>query len=121
MGDSVIIDGSHGVGGGQILRTALTLSAITGRLLAIQRLRAGRPKPGLAAQHLTAVLSAAELCRAAVSGATLGSETLSFRPTAWVIGQFGIADVLIEGREGGPARVSVRPKAAAAGAHGRPV
>jgi RNA 3'-terminal phosphate cyclase (ATP) len=81
MGDSVIIDGSHGEGGGQILRTALTLSAITGRPLTIARLRAGRPKPGLAAQHLTAVLSAAELCRAEVSGATLESETLSFRPT----------------------------------------
>jgi RNA 3'-terminal phosphate cyclase (ATP) len=81
MGDSVIIDGSHGEGGGQILRTALTLSAITGRPLTIARLRAGRPKPGLAAQHLTAVLSVAELCRAEVSGATLGSETLSFRPT----------------------------------------
>jgi RNA 3'-terminal phosphate cyclase (ATP) len=81
MGDSVIIDGSHGEGGGQILRTALTLSAITGRPLTIARLRAGRPKPGLAAQHVTAVLSAAELCRAEVSGAALGSETLSFRPT----------------------------------------
>ena len=81
MSDSVIIDGSHGEGGGQILRTALALSAITGRPLAIARLRAGRPKPGLAAQHLTAVLSVAELCRAELSGATLGSETLSFRPT----------------------------------------
>jgi RNA 3'-terminal phosphate cyclase (ATP) len=81
MGESVTIDGSHGEGGGQILRTALTLSAITGRPLTIARLRAGRPKPGLAAQHLTAVLSAAELCRAEVSGAALGSETLSFRPT----------------------------------------
>jgi RNA 3'-terminal phosphate cyclase (ATP) len=79
--DSVVIDGSHGEGGGQILRTALTLSAITGRPLIIQRLRAGRQKPGLAAQHLTAVLSAAELCRAVVSGAALGSENLSFRPT----------------------------------------
>jgi RNA 3'-terminal phosphate cyclase (ATP) len=81
MGDSVIIDGSHGEGGGQILRTALTLSAITGRPLTIARLRAGRPKPGLAAQHVTAVLSAVELCRAEVWGARLGSETLSFRPT----------------------------------------
>ncbi|MFN3744900.1 MAG: RNA 3'-terminal phosphate cyclase [Hyphomicrobiaceae bacterium] len=82
MGESVIIDGSYGEGGGQILRTALTLSAITGRPLRIESLRARRPKPGLAAQHLTAVLSAAELCQAEVSGATLSSETLSFRPTA---------------------------------------
>ena len=82
MEDSVIIDGSHGEGGGQILRTALILSAVAGRPLRIERLRAGRPKPGLAAQHVTAVLSVAELCRAEVSGATLGSESLSFRPTA---------------------------------------
>jgi RNA 3'-terminal phosphate cyclase (ATP) len=81
MGDTVIIDGSHGEGGGQVLRTALTLSAITGRPLRIERLRAGRPKPGLAAQHVTAVRSVAELCRADVSGATLGSQSLAFRPT----------------------------------------
>jgi RNA 3'-terminal phosphate cyclase len=78
MGGSVIIDGSHGEGGGQILRTALTLSAITGRPLRMQRLRAGRPKPCLAAQHVTAVLS---VCQAQVSGATLGSQSLSFWPT----------------------------------------
>jgi RNA 3'-terminal phosphate cyclase (ATP) len=82
MGDSVIIDGSHGEGGGQILRSALALSAITGRTLKIERLCAGRPKRSLAAQHVTAVLSVAELCRAKVAGATLGSEVLSFRPTA---------------------------------------
>jgi RNA 3'-terminal phosphate cyclase (ATP) len=46
--------------------------------------------------------------------------TRHLETNAWVIGQFGIADIFIEGREGGPARVSVRPKAAA-GAHGRPV
>jgi RNA 3'-terminal phosphate cyclase len=101
MGDSVIIDGSHGEGGGQVLRTALTLSAITGRPLKIARLRVGRPKPGLAAQHLTAV-------------------TRHLETYAWVIGQFGLADVLIERRAGGPALVSVRPKVAAAAAQGRP-
>jgi RNA 3'-terminal phosphate cyclase (ATP) len=102
MGDGVIIDGSHGEGGGQILRTALTLSAITGRPLTIARLRAGRPKPGLAAQHLTAVLSAAELCRAEVSGATLGSETLSFRPTVPPQADDYLFDVAAA-REGGSA------------------
>jgi RNA 3'-terminal phosphate cyclase (ATP) len=102
MGDSVIIDGSHGEGGGQILRTALTLSAITGRPLRIQRLRAGRPKPGLAAQHLTAVLSVAELCRAEVSGAMLGSETLSFRPTVPPRADDYLFDVAAA-REGGSA------------------
>lgn len=102
MGDSVIIDGSHGEGGGQILRTALTLSAITGRPLTIARLRARRPKPGLAAQHLTAVLSAAELCRAELSGATLGSETLSFRPTVPPQADDYLFDVAAA-REGGSA------------------
>jgi RNA 3'-terminal phosphate cyclase (ATP) len=81
MGETVIIDGSHGEGGGEVLRTALTLSAISGRPLRIERVRARRPKPGLAAQHVTAVLSVGKLCRAEVSGATLGSESLSFRPT----------------------------------------
>ena len=80
MGEWIAIDGSHGEGGGQLLRTAVTLSAITGRALLIEHIRAGRRKPGLAAQHLTAVLSVAKLCEAEVSGATLSSETLSFQP-----------------------------------------
>ena len=80
MGECITIDGSHGEGGGQLLRTAVTLSAITGRALLIEHIRAGRRKPGLAAQHLTAVLSVAKLCEAEVSGATLSSETLSFQP-----------------------------------------
>lgn len=49
----MIIDGSYGEGGGQILRTSLSLAAITGKSLQINRIRAGREKPGLAAQHLT--------------------------------------------------------------------
>jgi RNA 3'-terminal phosphate cyclase (ATP) len=71
--------------------------------------------------HLTdqALLPLALAC--APSTFTCEEVTRHLEANAWVIGQFGIADVLIEGREGGPARVSVRPKAAAAGAHGRPV
>ena len=80
MGEHIAIDGSHGEGGGQLLRTAVTLSAITGQALVIEHIRAGRRTPGLAAQHLTAVLSVAKLCEAEVAGATLSSETLSFRP-----------------------------------------
>jgi RNA 3'-terminal phosphate cyclase (ATP) len=68
--DRVIIDGAHGEGGGQILRTALSLSAITGRPLRIERIRAARRSPGLAAQHLTAVRVAAALCGARSSAAT---------------------------------------------------
>jgi RNA 3'-terminal phosphate cyclase (ATP) len=66
--DRVISDGAHGEGGGQILRTALSLSAITGRPLRIERIRARRRNPGLAAQHLTAVRAAAAICGAQLSG-----------------------------------------------------
>jgi RNA 3'-terminal phosphate cyclase (ATP) len=74
------IDGSYGEGGGQILRTSLSLAAITGRSLRIGRIRAGRQKPGLAAQHLTAVRAAAAICQAQVHGDVLGSTTLEFIP-----------------------------------------
>jgi len=47
----LVIDGGYGEGGGQIVRTALSLSAITGRPIRLDRIRARRPKPGLAAQH----------------------------------------------------------------------
>jgi len=62
------IDGSYGEGCGQILRTSLSLAAITGRSLRIERIRAGCQKPGLAAQHLTAVRAAAAICQAKVYG-----------------------------------------------------
>lgn len=51
------IDGAYGEGGGQVLRTSLSLAIITGESVRLDRIRAGRQKPGLAAQHLTAVLS----------------------------------------------------------------
>ena len=76
----LLIDGAHGEGGGQILRTALCISAITGRPLRIDRVRALRRNPGLAAQHLTAVRAAAEICGAHISGDALGSTTLEFSP-----------------------------------------
>ncbi|WP_343639808.1 RNA 3'-terminal phosphate cyclase [Roseateles sp.] len=74
------LDGSHGEGGGQILRTALALSMCTGMPLRIERIRARRPKPGLMRQHLTCVLAAQEVCGATVVGAELGSQALEFRP-----------------------------------------
>jgi len=76
----IVIDGSYGEGGGQILRTTLSLSALTGKPVRIENIRAGRPKPGLAAQHLTGVLAAAEVCDAELEGAELGSQTLIFIP-----------------------------------------
>lgn len=74
------LDGSHGEGGGQILRTALALSMCTGMPLRIERIRAKRPKPGLMRQHLTCVLAAQEVCGATAIGAELGSQSLEFRP-----------------------------------------
>ncbi len=74
------IDGSYGEGGGQVLRTALALSAITGQPVRIERIRAGRRNPGLAPQHLTGVLALAEICGAEARGAAIGSTELLFQP-----------------------------------------
>ena len=74
------IDGSFGEGGGQILRTSLSLSVATGKPFRIEKIRAGRERPGLLRQHLTAVLAAAEICGADVESATLGSTELTFSP-----------------------------------------
>jgi RNA 3'-terminal phosphate cyclase (ATP) len=76
------LDGSAGEGGGQILRTALGLSLVTGTPFTIDRIRAGREKPGLLRQHLTAVRAAQEVGKAEVSGAAIGSRALTFRPGA---------------------------------------
>lgn len=74
------IDGRLGEGGGQVLRTSLSLSALTGRPFRITHLRANRGKPGLRPQHLTAVRAVARLCGAALTGDQLDSQTLEFCP-----------------------------------------
>ena len=76
----VDLDGAEGEGGGQVLRTALSLSMITGRPLRMVNVRARRAKPGLLRQHLTAVQAATQISSAEVEGATLGSQTLQFTP-----------------------------------------
>jgi RNA 3'-terminal phosphate cyclase (ATP) len=76
------IDGSAGEGGGQILRTALGLSLVTGQSFHIINIRANRKKPGLMRQHLTAVRAAAEIGSALVEGAEIGSGKLVFTPAA---------------------------------------
>jgi RNA 3'-terminal phosphate cyclase (ATP) len=85
------LDGAAGEGGGQILRTALSLSMITGKPFRIENIRAGRAKPGLLRQHLTAVSAAAEGCGASVDGAALGSKALSFTPGAVRSGEYKFA------------------------------
>ncbi len=74
------IDGSEGEGGGQILRSALALSTLTGEPFKITRIRAKRERPGLAAQHLTAVDGVRTLSGAKVEGARVGSTELAFFP-----------------------------------------
>ncbi len=74
------LDGSRGEGGGQILRTSLSLAMVTGKPFQIRQIRAGRPKPGLMRQHLTAVMAAAEVCDAETGGAELKSKKLEFAP-----------------------------------------
>ena len=74
------IDGSLGEGGGQIVRTAVALSAVTGKPVRITRIRQGRSKPGLAAQHARAITALAVICDARTSGATPGSSEIVFTP-----------------------------------------
>lgn len=82
MNDEVKIDGSYGEGGGQIIRTSLSLSALTGKPVTIDNVRARRSRPGLQPQHLTAVQAAARICNAALDGAEVGSKRFTFRPSS---------------------------------------
>ncbi len=89
------IDGNYGEGGGQILRSSLSLSAILNRPIRIKGIRAGRKKTGLAAQHLTCVNAVAAITDAQVIGGALGSQALTFQPQEIRGGHytFDVADV----------------------------
>ncbi len=87
----ITIDGSYGEGGGQILRTALALSLVTGQPFRIENIRAGRKRSGLMRQHLTAVNAAAEIGRAQVSGNAIGSKRFTFEPKAVQPGRYHYA------------------------------
>ena len=76
----IVIDGSYGEGGGQILRTSVALSVITGKPVKIVKIRANRPNPGLRPQHLHGILALKELSNAKVKGAQVGSTVLEFIP-----------------------------------------
>jgi RNA 3'-terminal phosphate cyclase (ATP) len=97
------LDGSTGEGGGQILRSALTLSMITGQPFHIRNIRANRPKPGLMRQHLAAVRAAATICDAEVTDADVGSTGLTFTPRCikggvyeFAIGTAGSATLVLQ-------------------------
>lgn len=82
------IDGSSGEGGGQILRSALSLSAVTGQGFEMTRIRAGRVRSGLRPQHLAAIRAVGMACGAKVNGAFDGSPDLRFQPGPVVSGEF---------------------------------
>ena len=82
------LDGSYGEGGGQILRTSLSFSALLGAPVKIESIRSGRPKPGLRPQHLTAVRALARITGAEVAGAELHSQEVTFKPRAPKPGQY---------------------------------
>ncbi|UCE73406.1 MAG: RNA 3'-terminal phosphate cyclase [Methanomassiliicoccales archaeon] len=90
------IDGSHGEGGGQILRTAISLSSFSQKPVRIINIRANRPNPGLNYQHMAAIKSVAELCKADVKGLTKGSRELEFHPNEILGGKFHF-DILTAG------------------------
>lgn len=104
MSDLVQIDGSFGEGGGQIIRTSLSLAAMTGRAVEISNVRGRRAKPGLQPQHLASVRAAAALCDAIVSGDAVGSTFFTFAPQAPVrageyrfdIGTAGAATLVVQ-------------------------
>jgi RNA 3'-terminal phosphate cyclase (ATP) len=82
------IDASHGEGGGQLVRTAVALAAITGQAIRLDNIRAKRDKPGLAPQHLTAVRAVASLCDASCEGLELRAQTFNFVPRPLHGGEF---------------------------------
>jgi len=86
--ESIVIDGSCGEGGGQILRTSLSLASITGKPLKLVNIRGGRKRPGLRPQHLTAVRACASVCEAKLDGAELGARKLTFVPGAIAPGSY---------------------------------
>jgi len=114
------IDGSLGEGGGQLLRTALSLSCITGKPFRIHNIRKSRSKPGLMRQHLVSVQAAARIAAAQVDGDQLGSGELSFLPGAvtpgdysFEIGTAGATSLVLQTlippllRAGGPSRLAL--------------
>ncbi len=87
----LFIDGSQGEGGGQVIRSAVALSILTATPISVTHVRAGRKKPGLLRQHLTAVKAAAQISNAHTEGVTLGSQAFRFEPAAPRSGRYHFA------------------------------
>jgi len=86
-----VIDGAQGEGGGQILRSSLTLAMCLGRPVRIENIRAGRKKPGLLRQHLTCLRAAQAICDAEVTGDEMGASCVTFRPGKVQSGEYRFA------------------------------
>ena len=82
----ITIDGQDG--GGQILRTALSLSMVLGKPFRMKNIRGQRSKPGLMRQHLTCVKAAQKITNAAVDGMEMNSQELVFSPEAICAGEY---------------------------------
>lgn len=91
MTQMLVIDGSQGEGGGQIVRSSLALAAVTGRPVRIDNIRAGRAKPGLMRQHLTAANAVAETCGGQLEGAGIGARSIRFLPGPVRPGDYGFS------------------------------
>ncbi len=85
------IDGAYGEGGGQVLRSALTLALVTGRPFRLVNIRAGRKHPGLRPQHLAAIQGAADISGARCDGARVNATELTFRPGRVIPGNHRVA------------------------------
>lgn len=117
-----VIDGSAGEGGGQILRTALTLSCVTGRPVKVHSIRAGRPNPGMRAQHIAAASALSAACGARVSGLGMGSAEIEFAPGAAGAGAPGGAGAIrCDVGTAGSATLILSALVVAASLRGRPL
>jgi RNA 3'-terminal phosphate cyclase (ATP) len=100
----ITLDGSQGEGGGQIVRTAVALSCITGIPVMIENIRAGRSSRGLRPQHVTAIRAAADICDALTDGVNVASETITFEPGGpvqageyeWAVGTAGATTLVMQ-------------------------
>jgi RNA 3'-terminal phosphate cyclase (ATP) len=100
----ITLDGSHGEGGGQIVRTAITLSCLTGIPILIENIRAGRKTDGLRPQHVTAIYAAAEISDTEVQGVEVGSKAILFEPGdsirageyEWSVGTAGATTLVLQ-------------------------
>jgi RNA 3'-terminal phosphate cyclase (ATP) len=84
----ITIDGSMGEGGGQVLRTAITLACIMKKSLRVYNVRGKREKPGLQRQHITCILAASHICEGILTGCELESNEFTFIPNSIISGNY---------------------------------